>query len=83
MELRYCELCGDIIKVQENAEGVHSEQYVCERCAAKQGDVDAKPKERAEDVSLRSAAPTEESNSASPPPEETPPASPQTSRHAK
>ena len=53
MELRYCEMCGEIIKVQKDEEGLDPERHLCGRCSAKQSDATPKSKPKAEDVSLR------------------------------
>ena len=61
MELRYCEICGDIIKVRRQAGGEpHDDRYVCQRCAAKQDESGSKVVEKAEDVSLLAASPADE-----------------------
>ena len=58
MELRYCEVCGDIIKVQGEEDALSEERYICDRCAAKQENSESKPKEKAEDVGLQNMVPT-------------------------
>ncbi len=53
MELRYCEMCGEIIKLQGNSETLEAGAHVCERCASKQQSVPAPVKKKAEDIAFR------------------------------
>lgn len=55
MELRYCELCGEIIEVQDSQEGANSAQHVCQRCASKQADTSTKVL-KAEEISFKNQA---------------------------
>ncbi len=64
MELRYCEMCGEIIKLQGDIENLGAGAHVCERCASKQQSAPMPVKKKAEDISFRSDMPMQEGASA-------------------
>ena len=53
MELRYCEMCGEIIKLQGDSETLGAGAHVCERCVSKQQSAPAPVKKKAEEITFR------------------------------
>ena len=53
MELRYCELCGEIIKLQGGEESIGGGTHVCERCSSKQQASPLPVKKKAEEIAFR------------------------------
>ncbi len=53
MELRYCEMCGEIIKLQGGEETIGGGAHVCERCSSKQQASPQPVKKKAEEIAFR------------------------------